>query len=486
MDPPGTLSQRTLSAGDIVETPSKAAPEVDPVFVPTATLVPPQEDDTLSQNNNNNHIPNSSLLGNATFRYQSDVASGRVSELTYKNQVLSSRHVTVLGETVSEENTEKNTSTVPPPPSEQEKESVVQKLVQTHQYPQGLAERLYDSTRQTFTHHFWIIDNSGSMLTTDCHRVVSPDVLDVGGAQPQKIDVVKCSRWNELQATILAQAQLSCILRAPTTFRFLNHPTLSKQTGHEFTVRQESDWEMAQSMVAMTKPEGTTPLMAELQQLHNRIALLADDMRQQGHRAVVVIATDGLPSDEYGDSSPQAQEAFAQTLKQLQLLPVWIVIRLFTNERDVISYYRKLDKKLELPMECIANFLMESREIHHCNPWLNYALPLHQCREMGFNHRVFDLLDERPLTKDDVYEFLLVFFGSQPFHNAPNIHTEWKEFLAYLKQTVGSMQQQWSPHSKKMEFWIDVKKLASEMGLRGSWRQRVTNSIPGALGGGWD
>ena len=363
-----------------------------------------------------------------------------------------------------------------------EKDCIVQSLVQTLHFPEGLAERLYDSTRQTFTHHFWIIDNSGSMLATDCMRIVQQDVMDLGGSNkpPKKVDLVKCSRWNELEATILAQAQLSGILQAPTTFRFLN-PTPGAP--HEFTVRNhDDDWAAAQAAVRQTRPEGVTPLLAELELLHDRIAKMADEMRQAGQRAVVVIATDGLPSDEYGESSPKVQEAFAQALKQLQLLPVWIVMRLFTNEHSVVSYYRKLDKKLELPMECISNFLTESREIHRCNPWLNYALPLHQCREMGFHHRVFDLLDERPLTKDDLCEFLQVFFGSQPFHNAPNVHAEWKDFLSFLKMAVGGLHQQWSPHSKKMEDWIDVKKLAMEHGLRGSIRQRVSQSLPG----GWD
>jgi hypothetical protein len=268
----------------------------------------------------------------------------------------------------------------------------------------------------------------------------------------------------------LSQAELAGILNSTSTFRFLNHPRMNGMK-HEFTIHSEQDYDNAKITMSITKPEGVTPLIVHVKELYEEILAMTEDLKQNGHKAVVVIATDGLPSDEYGESSPKIQEEFAMVFKKLQLLPVWIVIRLCTSEKDVMNYYRILDKKLELPIECISNFLTESKEIRKYNPWLNYALPLHQCREMGFYHRVFDLLDERPLTKDDLSEFLHIVFGTQTFANAPNMHTEWKDFLQYLKKVVISVDQQWCPHSRKMEDWIDIKKLAMEHGIRGSIRQ---------------
>jgi hypothetical protein len=187
----------------------------------------------------------------------------------------------------------------------------------------------------------------------------------------------------------------------------------------------------------------------------------------------VVIATDAMPSDRYGDTSHEAEEQFLYTLRQLQLLPVWIVIRLCSNDRRTLQYYSKLDKKLESPIDCVSDYITESKEIRKWNPWLHYSTQIHQCREMGFDHRVFDLLDERPLTKDDLLDFLKVLFGTETFDTsvAPNIHTDWNDFLQYLNdQVLIHYEKLYSPITKKMEPMIDVKGLAAAHGIRGSIR----------------
>jgi hypothetical protein len=372
---------------------------------------------------------------------------------------------------------------LPPTQNQTDATMIVEQLERTMACPYNLAQVLYNTTQTMFTQHYWIVDNSGSMLTLDAVRVVqsNDDLLDVGSSRPPqqplpshaapKMNVVTCSRWNELEHTILSHAAFAGILQTSTTFRFLNHPKHTKGMPHEFTIRTEQDYAMAKTTMSMTQPEGITPLIDHIMALYDEILAMTDDLRQKGHKVVVVIATDGLPSDEYGESSPQMQEEFANALKKLQLLPVWIVIRLCTKDRRILNFYRKLDKKLESPIECISNFLTESQEIYKYNPWLNYALPLHQCREMGFYHRVFDLLDERPLSKDDLYEFLIVLFGAPSFVGAPNIHTEFQEFIWHVRKIVTRVDQQWCPHSRKMEDWIDIKKLALEHGLRGSIRQ---------------
>jgi len=71
-----------------------------------------------------------------------------------------------------------------------------------------------------------------------------------------------------------------------------------------------------------------------------------------------------------------------------------------------------LDELLEYSLEVLDPFEMEAIEIHKYNKFLNYyALPLHQCREMGCQHIhvIFNFLDERLLSKDELRDF---FFGS--------------------------------------------------------------------------
>jgi hypothetical protein len=354
---------------------------------------------------------------------------------------------------------------------------MVERLVAELDYPSALAKRLVTCIQTQFVKHYWLIDNSGSMLTTDCVRMVPKDIFDVGASNVKNTkklyDTVKCSRWNELENAIISHIDLASILEVPTTFRLLQ----GTRGMQEFTINQvPDDVESAKSIVRQSKPDGVTLLSDHIHEICNHIEEDKHLLLERGQKAVVVIATDAIPSDQYGDTSEEAKEKFFIALKKLQLLPVWIVIRLCTNDRKAMQYYRKLDKKLEIPIECVSDYITESKEVRRWNPWLNYSRQIHQCREMGFHHRVFDLLDERPLTKDDLLEFLTVLFGAEAFETnvAPNIHTHWNDFLQYLKnQVLNLCEKQYSPTSKKMEDIIDVKGLATAHGIRGSIRNTI-------------
>ena len=57
------------------------------------------------------------------------------------------------------------------------------------------------------------------------------------------------------------------------------------------------------------------------------------------------------------------------------------------------------------------------------NPWLNYSPPLHRAREIGAHHRIFDVLDERLLTYDEIFEFMSLMFG---WNGGPDPRTDWQ------------------------------------------------------------
>ena len=76
----------------------------------------------------------------------------------------------------------------------------------------------------------------------------------------------------------------------------------------------------------------------------------------------------------------------------LEGLPVWVVIRLCTNEKKVTEFYNQIDEVLEFNLEVLDDYLDEAKEVHKHNKWLNYALPMHRCRELGYHDRLFDLL----------------------------------------------------------------------------------------------
>jgi hypothetical protein len=343
--------------------------------------------------------------------------------------------------------------------------------LQQQGFPHGLALEL-GNARATYPRRFWVIDNSGSMRSNDGHQI--------RGTQ-NNLTVVQCNRWTELQGAVEYHAELAGLLKATTIFRMLNDPgvTVGPQ---EFSVADtnsksvENDVVRAKEIILKCGPTGVTPLAEHIIEFRERIRNMEHILRNQGQQAVIVLATDGLPSNPYGESTDEVQREFIEALRSLQSLPIWIVVRLCTDDDEVVEYYNNLDQVLELPLEVLDDFFGEAKEICSANKWLNYALPLHRTREMGYHHRVFDLLDERLLNKDELREFLELLFGGTKLGTAPDIHTDWKGFVNVLKEVVKSEPMQWNPTTKKVGPWIDIKQLEKSYG-KGGFRLFRKNRI---------
>merc|ERR1712187_890625 len=145
------------------------------------------------------------------------------------------------------------------------------------------------------------------------------------------------------------------------------------------------------------------------------------------------MGTDGLPTSESG-SDPKRE--FIESLRLLEGLPVWVVIRLCTDDEDVVNFYNELDSCLELSVEVLDDLTAEAKEVYECNPWLTYGLPLHRMREMGYHDRVFDMLDERLLTKSELRDFMYLLFGEENMDGVPDPSVNWEGFLADVKQLL--------------------------------------------------
>ena len=285
-------------------------------------------------------------------------------------------------------------------------ESQIQKLL-VQGYTRGHAAVLAQ-TIKSFPLRIWVIDNSGSMQKTDGHRFAETEVSS-------EIKVVECSRWRELKDCVEYHARMAAALEAPTTFRMLNDPGCgpnSNQFGiaegalDERVLQGEADH--AISVMNSTQPCGVTPLIRHIEEIKQTVKELEPELREIGSRVTIILATDGLPTDDLGYGGRGIEQQFLEALRGLEGLPVWLVIRLCTDKENIVKFYNSLDKKLELSLDVIDDFLEEAREVYKFNPWLNYALPLHRLREMGYHDRVFDLLDERRLSVDELGEFLSV------------------------------------------------------------------------------
>lgn len=316
----------------------------------------------------------------------------------------------------------------------------------------GFTDGMVESLKETvtkFPYRFWVLDNSGSMLKTDGYCTSSSKRM------------VQCTRWEEIKECVNYHINLAALLLAPTNFRLLNNPG-HRVGGQKFAVasgKEEVSVEVDQAMNIMSKisPYGGTPLTNHVYNIRDTIAAMKDDLEREGKKVGIVLATDGLPTDA-------SRNGFVQSLRSLEQLPVWLVIRLSTNEDNVINFYNDLDNELELSMDILDDFCGEAAEVYKYNPWINYGLPLHRLREMGCHNRLLDIIDERALTHDELQEFCLFIFGLGKCDGLEDPTINWDKFLENVNRIMKKEDLQFNPIKKKMTDWIDVNELHIKYG----------------------
>ena len=181
-----------------------------------------------------------------------------------------------------------------------------------------------------------------------------------------------------------------------------------------------------------------------------------------------MLATDGLPSDKFGQTNSSATEQLMETLREFESYPIFFVIRLCTTDAETVEFYNGLDQLLERNVEVITDVHSEAEEVFKVNQWINYALPLHWSREMGLRDRLFDMIDERELTKEEMANFLKLIFGEKAIDDLPDPLYDWKAFHAGLTQVVKNEGFVWDPVGKKLKHWIDLKALDKMYGGDGT------------------
>lgn len=327
-------------------------------------------------------------------------------------------------------------------------------------FTSGLADAL-SKVNDTFPLRIWVLDNSGSMQTADGKRLVETTSKD-------QVKYITSTRWEELKECGMYHVQLAALLEAPTTFRLLNDPAgaANPQFGvAESSEDRQREVHQAQHTLRHAYPGGVTPLTRHVLDIQQAVQAMAPELRARGQRVAIILATDGLPTDSEGNGGLHEQRVFVQALRSLEQLPIWLVVRLCTNEESVVQFYNSLDEQLELSMEVLDDFLGEAEEVYHKNPWLNYALPLHRMREFGFQDRLLDMLDERALTEGELRDFCHLLFGPDKVDGAlPDPAVNWSGFIKELDRLVKQEEQQWNPITKKLAPWINVKKLHSIYG----------------------
>jgi len=197
-----------------------------------------------------------------------------------------------------------------------------------------------------------------------------------------------------------------------------------------------------------SSPTGRTPLCAQIRDVCAEIAADAPLLRANGQRVCLVIASDGQASD--GD--------VAEALRPLRDMPVWIVIRLCTDDDDVVEYWNGVDEELELDMDVLDDLSGEAAEVIGRCPWLTYGPPLHRLREWGTSAKIFDLIDERALTKSEMFELAKVILG-EPANSLPNPALDWPDFVKQLDALQKHEGEIWCPVRSLKRPWFLMKEL---------------------------
>lgn len=311
-------------------------------------------------------------------------------------------------------------------------------------FPQGIKDE-FRQAAAVFAKRFWIVDNSGSMASTDGTALIT--------TQAGKDKPIACSRWVELCSSLTFQANAATHLNARTEFRFLNAPGNGAPQSYEVGAGNGVERDLATMKVMLeSEPTSRTPLNAHINAVVREVKEMAPTLRRDGQRVAVIIASDGVATD--GD--------VRGSLSKLIGLPVWVVIRLCTSDDDLVDYWNNVDQDLELEMDVLDDLHAEAIEIAGWNAWLNYGPELHKLREFGSPRKTFDMLEEKAFTSTEILKMCEMIYGKHAADLA-NPEVDFKGFEAGMAAVVSKMPQRaattYSAIKKKRVNWINMPTL---------------------------
>ena len=287
-------------------------------------------------------------------------------------------------------------------------ESATRAYLARYRWPVGLQTALIKNLTKVPV-RFFVCDDSGSMSANDGQKIVAAEDPQQqgqsrqppapGSAPPEQFfRFVNCTRWNELVLALEFHAGLAHAAGAPSEFRMLNS-CMPVVIGDRIRDPDGLNYNyFTQEVLYSVSPSGKTPLCRHMGEIIAKITQYAPVLRANNQKAAVIIATDGESSD--GD--------LADAMKPLQDLPVWVVVRLCTDNIRVVKYWNHIDESLEIDMDVLDDIFGEAKEIKSVNPWFTYAEPIHRLREFGIAIKEIDLLDERKLSLDQIRNFAAI------------------------------------------------------------------------------
>ena len=306
-------------------------------------------------------------------------------------------------------------------------------FLNNNNWPRGLQNYIIQNS-QKIAYRYFILDDSGSMASNDGKRL-----LRLSG--PNNFKIVSCTRWTELGESMKFHTTLASALNVSCEFRMLNSMTpvnIGGPDGHPEGLAIVHS-------VLNDSPGGQTPLCRHISEVINKVRSIESELRRTGQKACIIIATDGESSD--GD--------LAKAMAPLQHLPVWVVIKLCTDDERVVEYWNGIDSKLEVDIDVLDDMSGESSEVYEVNPWLNYCEPIHRMREFGVLLREMDLLDERLLSADQARIVCSILFDI-PLTELPHPEADFEGLIRRIDALNRDYGKYYSLHYKRMLPLIDI------------------------------
>lgn len=293
----------------------------------------------------------------------------------------------------------------------------------------------------------------------------------------------------------MLQAEWNAKIGTPCEFILLNQPNKRAggfQQGVDFARvdpargDQIEQRQQLRNMLLANGPRGTTPMTMRLAEIYRRIESSLPELTKARQRVMVVIVTDGLPTNEYAGTSTEVdRRMFIDILRRIcNDLPVHIVIRLATEDHEVVEFFDRIDNEAELALEVLDDIESEAKEVcRKGNIWLTYSPLIQTIREGGTFVKIFDFIDERRLTTMEA--LLLAHLLLQEEGDDPPPVDPWK-FAKFVEERVRKYDHVYEPVTQRMVPVIEATAFRMQVVPYQAWiplpwaRKGITPRIKGA------
>jgi len=333
-------------------------------------------------------------------------------------------------------------------------EEKAREYLRSNGVPSGIEEKFVRTLKEVPLRYF-ILDDSGSMSTNDGRVIVN----DGFGRKR----IISCSRWTELVESMKFHINLAKSASAPSEFRFINLDKKfligvdNNNNNDEIDNKVNKDnneiiyYELLLELEKSVR--GKTPLCKHIYDIAFLITKMKTELIENGQKVCIIIATDGQPTD--GD--------LFEAMKLLLDLPVWIVVRLCTNEQSIIDLWNRIDEDLELNIDVIDDYTDEAVSIKKYNSWLTYGESLHRLREFGCIMSELDHIDESKLSAEEVIKICHLIFGGES-SDYPHPQKDLKTLSQILHKCNDKNGKVWDSTKGSEQYWVNVGKIASKYG----------------------